>query len=197
VAVHEAVLRLLAREGAGFGMEDLAREAGVHKTTLYRRWASTAALMGEVAEELIGEDVRIPDTGGLEADLLAIGMDIAAVVAHPTHGPAMVALFTAPAGMREIHERIDDFWAARLALLQPVTDRAVARGEIPDGTDTGLMLESLAAPLYYRLFLTRRPVDEAAVRRSARVTVPAAAAGAFIEGDPASRRRSRPWANAG
>lgn len=188
VAVHQATLRLLAEHGVRFGVEDLAREAAVHKTTIYRRWPDLADLLGEVAAELIGQAVRVPDTGGLETDLRMLARDIAAVIRHPTHGPAMVALFTAPSEFREVHEVIGRFWSSRLALLQPVTDGAVARGELPDDTDTGLLFESLGAPLYYRLFLTRQPVNDDVVERAVQSTLLAAAGGVFQRPMPSRQR---------
>ncbi len=179
VRVHEAALRLLATRGIGFGMEELARESGVHKTTLYRRWPTVADLLGQVADGVISRHVPIPDTGTLAGDLRAFADGIAAVIRHPTHGPAFVALFSAPSDVVEVAEVIERFWVDRLPLLEPVTDRAVARGEIPAATETALLFESLGAPLYYRLFLTRQPIDDNAVDRAVRVAITAAEAGVF------------------
>ncbi len=175
--MHAAALRLLARDGLRFGMEELAREAGVHKTTLYRRWPTLAELLGDVAAGLVGQDVRVPDSGSLEDDLRSIGRDIAALIGHPLRGPAMVALFTAPAGMTDVQTQIERFWTSRMSLMRPVVDRAIARGEVPEHTDVALVLEALAAPLYHRLFLTRRPIDDQVVERALRVTLPAARTG--------------------
>lgn len=184
--MHEATLRLLARQGLTFGMEQLAQEAGVHKTTLYRRWETPAELVGEVAAELISSGVRVPDTGSLEGDLHSFAADIAAVVSHPLYGPAMVAVFTAPASFPEIADVIRRFWAQRIPALAPMVERAVVRGELPADTDPGLLFEALGAPLYYRLFLTRQPVDAAAVDRAVNATMAAAQAGTFA-GRPTAR----------
>lgn len=183
VRVHEATLRLLASQGIGFSMDELAHAARVHKTTLYRRWPTIADLLGQVTADLIDHDVPIPDTGTLDGDLLAFANGIAAVIGHPTHGPAMIALFTAPRDFTEVAEAIDHFWTTRLPMLQPITERAIARNEIPGGTDTALLFESLGAPLYYRLFLTRQPVNDAAVNRAVHVTIVAARAGLFAPAD--------------
>ena len=185
--VHDAALRLLASRGVGFGMEELAREAGVHKTTLYRRWPTVADLLGQLTAEVIGQDVPIPDSGTLRADLRAFAGSIASVIGHPIRGPAMVALFTAPPEFGEVAAVIDHFWTVRLPALQPITDRAIERSEIPAGTQTALMFESLGAPLYYRLFLTRQPIDDAAVDRAVNVALHAARAGLFA---PDTARRA-------
>lgn len=46
----EAAARLLARDGPGFSMEELAREAGVSRATLYRRIPSREALAQRLRE---------------------------------------------------------------------------------------------------------------------------------------------------
>lgn len=182
VKVFEAALRLLATRGVRFGMDELAREAGVHKTTLYRRWSTVADILGQLAAEVITRDVPIPDDGTLEDDLRAFAGDIATVIRHPTHGPALVALFSAPPDFVQVADVIERFWADRLLMLQPIVDRAIERGEIPVGTETALLFESLGAPLHYRLFLTRQPIDDDAVDRAVRVTIVAARAGLFGPG---------------
>lgn len=180
-AVHQACVRLLATHGAlGFGIEDVAVEAGVHKTTVYRRWRSIADLLGEVARDLIDQDVPIPDEGTVAADLHAIGHTIANLIRHRVHGAAMTALFTAPATMTDVDEAIRTFWARRLDQLSPVVERAAARGELPEGTDPAQLFESLGAPLYYRLLITRQPIDDDAVERAVAVTLAAARSGLFL-----------------
>lgn len=179
VKIVDAALRLLATRGVGFSMEELARESGVHKTTLYRRWPTTADLLGQVAAEVIGRDVPIHDSGALIKDLRAFADGIAAVIRHRIHGPALVALFSAPPEFVEVTEVIERFWVDRFPLLQPVVDRAIERGEIPAGTKTSQLFESLGAPLYYRLFLTRQPIDNDAVDRAVRVALEAAQSGLF------------------
>lgn len=182
LAVYEATLRLLGERGApGFGIEELAREAGVHKTTVYRRWPTVEALLADVAESVIGQSVTVPYTGSLEGDLRVFARSIALLASDPVRGPALTALFTAPEGMTKVAEVIERFWAARLELLAPVTQRAILRGEVPTATSTPLLFEALGAPLYYRLLMTRRPIDDAAVERTVALTLLGARAGLFAE----------------
>lgn len=177
-AVHRACLELLGSHGAlGFGIEELSRASGVHRTTLYRRWASVPPLLGEVAEELIGRDVPVPDTGSFTGDLTALASAIADVINDPVSGPALTALFTAPRSLTEVDDAVRRFWQRRLETLTPVVARAVEREELPADVDPELVFETLGAPLYYRYLLTRRPVDEAAVRRAVAGTLAAADAG--------------------
>ncbi|MDO5696874.1 MAG: TetR/AcrR family transcriptional regulator [Dermatophilus congolensis] len=170
-AVQEASLRLLAERGFTFGMEELAGAAGVHKTTLYRRWPSMGALLADVTGELISSDVPIPDTGSLEGDLRAVAGSIRQLMSHPIHGPALTALSAAPAAITEVTEVLTTFWASRLKALEPLVARARARGEVPAQIDTALIFETLGAPLYYRLLITRRAIDDDAIERAVAVTM--------------------------
>ncbi|MFE9094263.1 TetR/AcrR family transcriptional regulator [Streptomyces sp. NPDC007264] len=59
-AILDAAREVLLREGyAGLSMEKVAAEAGVGKPTVYRRWPSKAALVGDVARR--GYLAVVPD----------------------------------------------------------------------------------------------------------------------------------------
>ncbi|WP_406110466.1 TetR-like C-terminal domain-containing protein [Kitasatospora purpeofusca] len=53
----------------------------------------------------------------------------------------------------------ETFWQSRLELAGAIVDRAVGRGELPTGTDTGLALELLCSPLQTRALLGHRPIE--------------------------------------
>jgi Tetracyclin repressor-like, C-terminal domain len=68
--------------------------------------------------------------------------------------------------------RVDE-WA-------PCVEEAVARGEVPAGTDAQEVIKAVSAPLYYRLLASGDPLDEAAADRAATAVMAAAAAGAYV-----------------
>src|ERR1700712_4957355 len=69
-AVHRAVEELLAEGPAdALTMPVIAARAGVHPTTVYRRWGSLGDLLGEVATSRFSGDIVVPDTGTLRGDL--------------------------------------------------------------------------------------------------------------------------------
>jgi hypothetical protein len=47
-----------------------------------------------------------------------------------------------------------------------ILDAAIARGELPKRTDTGLVKELLLAPLYYRAIVLRAPLDRRSVEKT-------------------------------
>ena len=58
-----------------------------------------------------------------------------------------------------VAEATHAFWEERLRLCGAIVERAVARGELPPGTDSNVVIESLVGPLYMRLLLTGEPID--------------------------------------
>ena len=52
-------------------MDKIALRAGVHKTTVYRRWADREALVTDAVLSYAANDFQLPDTGDLAADLHA------------------------------------------------------------------------------------------------------------------------------
>ena len=69
-AVLDATSMLLSEVGYDqLSVEAVASRAGVHKTTVYRRWPTKPELIAEAALVQAAEAVPIPDTGTLLGDL--------------------------------------------------------------------------------------------------------------------------------
>lgn len=65
-AVHRAVEELAAAGPAEtLTIPAVAARAGVHPTTVYRRWGSVAQLLADVATSRFSGDVVVPDSGSL------------------------------------------------------------------------------------------------------------------------------------
>ena len=59
------------------------------------------------------------------------------------------------------------FFNERFQRSGVIIERAIARGELPAGTDARLVLETACSPIYFRLFVSGDPVTEAEIRRYA------------------------------
>jgi AcrR family transcriptional regulator len=71
-AVHTAVRELMASGGpSAVTMSAVAELAGVHQTTLYRRWRTAEGLVLDVAADDVASAFPVPVTGHLRADLTA------------------------------------------------------------------------------------------------------------------------------
>ncbi len=179
-AVYASTIsELSARPYAEISVETIAARAGVHKTTVYRRWGSKAELVAQALADAAAAAIEVPDTGHVESDLRALSRSVGAVLADPGGAAITRALLAGAAESAEIGALMDRFWATRLAAIGAIVDRAAERGEIPPGTDTAGLMNALAAPLYYRLLVTREPVTERDADRAAAAVLAAARAGVF------------------
>ena len=157
-AVLTATLELLRAEGLeGLTVAEVAQRAGVHETSIYRRWGTRENLLIDALLEAT-EQLRVPDTGTLRDDLIAYVADLAAFLASPT-GHALehtLAVAGDDPAMRQARER---YWTARTEGSQQMITRAVARGELPATVDPRLAVEMLVSPVHFRVLLTREPIE--------------------------------------
>ena len=78
-AVLQATVAALAEDGyEALNVEDVARRAGVHKTTVYRRWPTKTELIADAMCARSNERVEVPDTGTLAGDLQVLARAIVA-----------------------------------------------------------------------------------------------------------------------
>jgi AcrR family transcriptional regulator len=177
-AVLQAVHAELTEHGyGGTTVENVADRAGVHKTTVYRRWGTVDVLVADALDRTRETEWPVPDTGTVEGDLIAIATEVADTFADPDRHPVPVAIVVAALQSDRALAAKRDFYAARHADAAKVVTRAVERGELPPHTDPVELVRLTCAPLYYRVFVTGEPVDRAIAERSARAALAAARAG--------------------
>src|ERR671910_1054184 len=83
--IRAAILRLLAEVGYGaLTMDAVASEAGVGKSTIYRRWRTKQDLVVDTISELNRAEASAPDTGSLEGDLRQMLRSLVSVINGPT-----------------------------------------------------------------------------------------------------------------
>lgn len=159
-AVLQAVHDLLAEVGyERMTIEEIARRAGVHKTTVYRRWPTKAELVLETARASSAENVPVPDTGTLHGDLQQLARGVVSNIGSDPGSQTTLAIVAAAAASAELAFAMHAFWAERLAVTIPVVERAIKRGELPLATDANLIIETLIGPIWIRLLLTGETID--------------------------------------
>ena len=83
-----ATADLLAEVGyEALTFEAVAQRAGVHKTTVYRRWPTKPDLVADAARERSVQLVEVPDTGTLLGDLTALARAVAANIGSTSAAP--------------------------------------------------------------------------------------------------------------
>ncbi|MFI1577978.1 TetR/AcrR family transcriptional regulator [Embleya sp. NPDC020630] len=192
-AVRRATLAELADKGFdGLTVEAVAVRSGVHKTTVYRRWRNAAGLAADALDLAAEEPWPLPDTGVLRDDLRAITAMVVSGFEDPGRGPIARALVAAAVRDPTTGAALHGFLVGRLAQAEVVVQRAVERGELPAGTDAGEVVRTAVGALYYRLFITREPVDTDQARRAADAAETAARAGVFVRTTPVPEPTDRP-----
>ena len=153
-AIREATLRLLVRDGfAALSIEGVAREAGVGKPAIYRRFAGKPELVvAAIATAL--PPMEPPPPGDAETRLRTLFATL------PADADAYLALI---GGLFAEHRRHPELIAAfREQLLLPrrkvVSDALVEaqeRGEVRADVEPEHLLDLLAGPLLARTFAGR------------------------------------------
>jgi AcrR family transcriptional regulator len=148
-AVHRAVEELLVGDPGELTLPVVAARAGVHPTTLYRRWGSVGELLADVATSRFTGDVVVPDTGSLRGDLERWAADVAADLADPdTLAVMRAAIGAGEAGACACRGDREEQLGAML-------DREAARGGAVPTVERAA--DTLLGPLYYRAVFTEHP----------------------------------------
>jgi AcrR family transcriptional regulator len=183
--VLDATAEVLSESGyEGLSIDAVATRAGVHKTTVYRRWPTKAELVAEATRDRSQRRVPVPQTGSFAGDLEALARAVVANIGSKVGAKMTHTLVAASATSPEVAEGTEAFWRERLALTSVIVERAIERGEIPKNTDPNLVIETLIGPLYVRLLLTGEPINRAFADRVAALVAGGAAS-------PAKRTGSR------
>jgi AcrR family transcriptional regulator len=158
-AVFDATLGLLVTHGLeGLKVSEVAERAGVHETSIYRRWGSRENLLIDALLDAT-ELLRVPDTGSLRDDLTTYVADLAAFLATPV-GHALERTLAVAGDDPDTQRARDRYWTSRYERSSQMIVRAVDRGELPASVEPRLVIEMLVSPVHFRVVLTREPVDD-------------------------------------
>jgi AcrR family transcriptional regulator len=164
-AVLQATLEAMAEHGpGGVTISEIARRAGVHATSVQRRWGTAENVMLDAMLTRSQDELPVPDTGTLRGDLIAFARLIAAYLATPL-GAALQRMMAVTEDDPELADGRTRFWRTRYDAAQVMIARAIERNELAAGTDPALALELLVAPLHFRTLLIRQPLDESLIEQ--------------------------------
>ncbi|PSR67337.1 TetR family transcriptional regulator [Nocardia sp. MDA0666] len=179
-AVLAATVDELSERGyAAFTIDNVAQRTGVHKTTVYRRWPDRDSLIAEALAESVATEIPIPDTGSVDKDLRALARSLVAWTTSASGRAILAVMVSTAAGLPAPPNSARHVFRDRIRQTLPVVTRAVARGELPEGTDPAEMIKTLVAPIYFRVLITGERVDDSTADAAARVTLTAARAQLF------------------
>lgn len=165
-AVLEAALAQLAEVGfERLSIPEVAAQAGVNKTSIYRRWPGKSELVRDALAAAMSHADDVPDTGELRGDLLGLARAVADF-AHSPVGTAVVRILLAEGGNPEVRAlasaayREADPRGPHAALL-----RAAARGELAQAVDPSLVLFTIAGAVVHRVFIEQGRATQPFVER--------------------------------
>lgn len=172
-------------------VDTVAARAGVHRTTVYRRWRDVAGLITDVFAAASDLDWHPRDTGTLHGDLTALNQEIQdSLTEESSIAEALIAVSFRSAAAADALRRL---WEGRYTQSEIVVERAVRRGELEPGVDARALLIAATAPLYHQLILLRTAPDPGLPAHAAATAALAARAGAFTEmNSAAAKPRRRP-----
>jgi len=178
-AIRDAVFAELAQVGfARMSIEGVARHAGVGKTAIYRRWDSKLALVLDVVSAVATRGIPAPSTGSLSGDLRALLEVAARALRHPIASQVIPDLLVEARRNPAIADVLTTLLLDEQRGIAAVIVRAaVARHELPRGTDPNRLLDLTLGPLYWRLVvvrndLPRRYLDDLADAAAAALSPP-------------------------
>jgi AcrR family transcriptional regulator len=151
-AVHEAVRRLGAKTSRDdLTVPQIAAEAGVTPSTIYRRWGDLSALLADVAVERLRPIGDPEDTGAMTSDLRALIEQFVEEMSSPV-GRALI---------RDVFSPSETAYPVQCACftqghLATIVARAKARGEAPFDIDE--VTDHVVAPIIYHILYGDRDV---------------------------------------
>ncbi|MGK5671693.1 TetR/AcrR family transcriptional regulator [Micromonospora sp. URMC 106] len=180
--VREAVLQAagdtLAEKGFDtLDLAEIARTAGVGKTTVYRRWGTPGALAADLLDHMAEESLPRARTGSVDKDLRENARLVVKTLTDSRQGRLFKALIAASLCDEQAARALHRFYAVRIDEWAGCVTDAVERGELPPGTDPRRVIANVSAPLYYALLNTGEALDDEAADRAAATALAAARAG--------------------
>ena len=162
MAIRNAVMQELAEVGYGrLSIEAVARRAGVGKTAIYRRWSNKLEMVLEIVSDVAGRSVPLPDTGTFAGDLQLLMMIVSRALQHRIASQIIPDLMAEASRNPQIAETLQTALRThQQAVGDKLIGQAVARGELPEGTDPEVAVDLILGPLYWRLAVARTPLGD-------------------------------------
>ncbi len=177
-AAHRAILDATARLIEAMPIRTItiggiAKEAGVGKPTIYRWWESKCALVMDAFLEIAAPCVSVPP---MDSAVEALSRQVRSVTKFLRGPSGRVVAEMVGEGQADPHileEFRDRFLTQLLSPAVSILEQGKAAGEFAPGLDTELALDVVYGPIYYRLLVGHRPLDEAFTEALIERVVPA------------------------
>ena len=152
-----ALAEMVARGIDEFTVAGVAARAGVDPDVITRTWGDRRVLFLEAQLGRAAQQIPVPDTGSLRAELQAL-MASSAELAETAQGRRWVHRLLAAGGDADLAEVRTDFWRVRIDDLVTVLRRAEERGELHDGVDLYEAMRVFASATLFDIVVADAPM---------------------------------------
>jgi AcrR family transcriptional regulator len=133
----------------------------VGKTAIYRRWSNKLEMVLEIVSDVAGRSVPLPDTGSFAGDLQLLMMIVSRALQHRIASQIIPDLMAEASRNPQIAETLQKALRThQQAVGDKLIGQAMARGELPEGTDPDVAVDLILGPLYWRLAVARTPLED-------------------------------------
>ncbi len=156
----EAALELAAESGLhGCTFDAVSERSGIARSTLYRHWSNQAELVTDALQSQDMDEHVAHDTGSLRDDMLIHMLELGRQLDGSTWGamvPQLVAAAATDPDLSDILRKGSDHY---LSIEAEIIERAQERGEVASDIDSTHAALLFSAPIFYKYFIARHPVD--------------------------------------
>lgn len=183
----ETYRQLTAGGLSGVSLDEVARNSGVAKTTIYRHWPSRSALLIDACSR-IGGPQAIPDAGTLRGDLLTLASAVAEQLWSAAWPSVLPSIIDAAEREPEIAAMFGVLHEGNMAPFRAVLQRAKDRGEIRRDAPAGDLIAAVVGPLFYRRWFSKEQIEDSFVESVVDAAI--GSAGVVAATSPAGASRS-------
>ena len=155
-AILDATLRMLGTQGvAGTTIEGVAADAGVGKTTIYRRWPTKTDLILAAISAIVPAGDP-PDTGSMAGDMAALAETQRRRLAGSRLSGIVPRVLAESMSDPELHQDfVDRVVEPFRAMLRLFIERGIDRGELRPDLEVEPLVDLLHAMPIYRILMSR------------------------------------------
>lgn len=141
-------------------VDAVASRAGVSRTTIYKWWPSSAAVLAEGLLERFHESIEFDDALPVREALTRQVDALVTLLRDTAAGELVRHLLAAAASDRAVGVAMVEQWLEpRRARAAHHLERGIAQGDVRPDVDVTVVVDVLFAPVYHRLVWGHAPLD--------------------------------------
>lgn len=151
-AILEATRNLLLSRGySGVSIEGIAREAGVAKTTIYRRWENKSFLVFDAVFGNAEDTSEEPESG--EVSLRSVVRAVCKQFSTPEARVALPGILSELVASEQLRDKVEtQVLGPEREAVRRMLQQAQKEGQIREDVDLDAAMDCIIGPAFYRMF---------------------------------------------